>query len=394
MPSVYRTYIGNGTLTFHDKICITGPFTIECKTDGHVEGIITPTSAPKDRLRRYGCLRGRLNDGGQIVLSSLLVYGSAVWSVTSQRFHFLLTDEMRITYQSVPEAGAVELRTGFFNFLFRGAGLHPRLLGRMLTFSLLGNYSGLRDDLLANKTQLTSESRVIIPVVHVERFRHAIPDIASLISFAAGTVVSAAYLDIYSGKTLASTEIHSGSVYDFYDREPLIDFRNPKFLGWFLEKTFDNYQRYLKSLRLDVALEFCTLSKSAAAVLEFRFLMVFIAMEIFLSRLNSVMKTPHATASQSTSPKYVVLRRLKSFLKSQKLSDHDEVSEIKPSSGVSNYEVIRNRLAHSGHFPTDVDPLRCTLCLTDTFQRLLLAILGYRNDYFDCSNDFKTRRVS
>lgn len=242
---------------------------------------------------------------------------------------------------------------------------------------------------------------MIIPVVHIKQFRHAIPDIVSLISFAAGTVVSAAYLDIYSDKTLTSTEIHSGSVYDFYDGEPLIDFRmNPKSLAWFLEKTFDNYQRYRKSLRLDAALEFCTLSKSAAAVLEFRFLMVFIAMESFLARLksrsNPGMKSPHRVAPASkptTSPKYVVLRRLKSFLQSQKLTDRDQVSEIKPSSGVSNYEDIRNRLAHSGHFPTDIDPFRCTLSLTDTFQRLLLAFLGYHMDYVDCSNDFKTRHL-
>jgi hypothetical protein len=243
-----------------------------------------------------------------------------------------------------------------------------------------------------------------------------IEDVAMLLSFASGTYVSVVYLDVLVNGVIAYSEVRSAKVYDFYDKEPLISVTQyPQDFRWFLQRSIAPYLDLKSILGLNFALDYCVLAKSTRSSLQVKFTVLFIAMEAFLDRLISqAHQTAQAKSHRSTilrakipclkhclfhsrdrpQPKYFVLKKLESALQNYSLQDAYGVTVKEVADEGSNYEDIRNKLVHAGDFPRDIDPLRTTLSLRSTFERLLLAVLVYRGYYVDCAHDFDRLRLN
>jgi hypothetical protein len=224
-------------------------------------------------------------------------------------------------------------------------------------------------------------------------------DVALLISFATGAYVSVAYTDVLLNNMVISSVIHNAKFLEYNDHVPVIDLRSgSRQLQFFLTGSFQNYQALQKRLRLDLALEYCVLAKSVF-YLDIKFMTTFMALESLLMRLQSELpreKPRYGTLLIAKVRRAVfllirrkrrslVLARLRKALQHYGLSDLQGVSVDSPPDGTPNYAKIRNWLVHGGTFPKNVDPLRVTYSLLDTYQRLLLAILNYRGIYIDCS---------
>jgi hypothetical protein len=234
-------------------------------------------------------------------------------------------------------------------------------------------------------------------------------DVALLISFAAGTYVSVAYMDVFLDDIVISSVIYNAKFLEYNDNVPVIDLEfGSGQLQIFLAGSFQHYQDLKKRLRLDLALEYCVLVKSVA-YLDIKFVTTFIALESLLTRLRNHFprrKPRYGRLMLAKAERVlfffrrrrhrsVVLARLQRALKNYGLNDLRGVSIDSPPDGTPNYAQIRNRLVHGGTFPKNIDPLRVTYSLLDAYQRLLLAILNYRGMYVDCSvQPFVNRVVS
>jgi hypothetical protein len=413
MPTTYRSYAGNCTITFTDGYAISAaPFSIECKTNGRIEVLITiqnPSIAldVNSRMRESARLQGQVaNPPAKATISSITLYGATISSGAPSQFQFMATKELRIIRQSVPKGGVVTLKFGLANFLLPNS-MHPRILNTIFRFDSLGNYPMLRQTLTSGEPDITAEVTVLAPPLRIRSLEHAMTDVALLISFATGTYVSVAYADILLDSVVISSVIHHSRFLQYDGSVPVIDMQTGSGrLQLFLAGSFQHYQSLKKKLRLDLALEYCVLAKSVS-YLNVKFVTTFIALESLLTRLQNQLPRQkprcgkfarvqralfffHKIRNQS-----LVLTRLQGALQHYSLSDSRGVSVDSPPDGTPNYARIRNWLVHGGMFPKNVNPLRVTYSLLDAYQRLLLAILNYKGIYIDCSvQPFQNRVVS
>jgi hypothetical protein len=415
MPATYRSYAGTGTVTFRDGYATpAAPFSIECKTNGRIEIAITIQSLPaaldvSSRMMQSARLQGQVAiPPARITISSITLYNMEVSTGRPSQFHFMAVKELRIISQSVPKAGIVTLKFGLVNLLLPYS-MHPRILNDILTFDPLGNYWTFRQKLSAGEPQVTAEVTISTSPSHITSYEHAMRDVALLISFAMGTYVSVAYMDVLLNSTVVSTVIYHPKFLDYSDSVPVIDMKSgSRQLHLFLTGSFQHYQALKSKLRLDLALEYCVLAKSVS-YLDVKFVTTFIALESLLTRLQNQLPKQKPRYGRLMLAKVeralfffrrgkhrsVVLVRLQSSLQHYGLSDPRGVSIESPPDGTPNYARIRNWLVHGGTFPKNIDPLRVTYSLLDTYQRLLLAILNHRGVYVDCSvQPFVDRLVS
>jgi hypothetical protein len=328
-----------------------------------------------------------------------------------EEFQFLVIEKLEIKYQNISAPYVVELQFGLINFLFFGSTLHPRLYGKQFRFNLTDRYSVIQSALSASKAELSAIVSVSCNASEIREMFNRIHDIAILLSFVNGTWVSVAYVDTIWNRAVVSTQVFAVRVYDYYDKESLIDVvRQPTDLNAFLTNATGPYTDLRGKLLLNFALEYCILAKSASAVAQIEYLTLFVALESLVNRLQN--HIPHAKSSsrlkslfvclsncllcisgKRRKPKFLILKRLRDALDHYELRDYGGVTQLMPSDGSPNYETIRNDLAHRGDFPSEIDSHSCVMNLLDTFQRLLLAILQYRGNYVDCSRDFQTRMI-
>jgi len=394
---------------------VDAPFSIECRTNAQMEITIivqdlqTAVNVHR-RMLQSASLRGQ---GGtppaRITVSSLTLYGVTKSSGEASRFRFLPSDngELRITGQSLPRTGVVTAKFGLINFLLPNS-IHARLSGRFFNFDPLGNYSMFEQKLSTGEPEVTTEVTIVCTPSDLKSLDRTMRDVTLLLSFAAGTYISIAYADVLLNNVVIATVIRHEKFLDYYDRVPVIDIRiHPGHLQFFLQGSFDHYQTLKKKLRLDLALEYCIMAKSAT-YLDIKFVVIFIALESLLTRLQNHIPRKETgwietfftrlkrawTFLGKEKPQSLVLVRLQKALEYYSLNDRSGVSAASPSNGSPNYAKIRNWLVHGGKFPKNVNPLQVTYSALDTYQRLLLAILGYRDFYIDCSvQPFATRIV-
>lgn len=356
----------------------------------------------KQTCRLQGTTKGtpaRINLSAMLLLGQSFSFHSGQFSFS---FTFWLTGEMRINYLGLPSTGIVELRFGLINFLFWGPPLNVRL-GNMIVFEPAGSYQDLEDSLSAEGFQLTAVAKILTHPSRIAHMRRTVMDAVMLLSFATGTYVSVAYMDAYliDGR-IASSHIWPVRVHDYHDGEPLIDnYLNSADLVRFLEMSFEPYQNLVGKLKLGFALEHCVMAKSAPIV-DIGFITAFVGLESLLQRLQNQLPREtrrggwrkivarHLRLGRRES---LVLSRLRNALTYYNLSDNAGVSQDIREDGMPNYEKIRNRLVHSGIFPKNVDPVCAYVSLIDVYQRLLLAILNYREYYIDRSRDFERRML-
>ena len=415
MPATYRSYAGSGTITFRDGYAIpAAPFSIECKTNGRIEITITiqNLSTALDasiRMLQSARLQGQVaTPPARITISSITLYDVKGSSSGPSQLRFMASKELRIISQSVPKAGVVTLKFGLINFLLPYS-MHPRILDDIFTFDPLEDYRTLRQRLSAGEPQVTTEVTISTPPSRITSLEHAMRDVALLISFATGTYVSIAYADVLLNNTTISTVIHGPNYLEYDGNVPVIDMKSGSGqLQLFLTGSIQHFQALKSKLRLDLALEYCVLAKSVS-YLDIKFVTTFIALESLLTRLQNQFPKQKPRHGRFMLAKVeralfffrrrkhqsVVLARLRNALQDYGLNDLRGVSIDSPQDGTPNYAKIRNWLVHGGTFPKNIDPLRVTYSLLDTYQRLLLAILNYRGVYVDCSvQPFVDRVVS
>jgi hypothetical protein len=415
MPATYRNYTGTGTITFRDGYAIPAvPFSIECKTNGRIEITITIQNLSTAlhasvRSLQSARLQGQVaTPPARITISSIILDNVKGSSSGPSQLRFLASKELRIISQSVPKAGVVTLKFGLINFLLPYS-MHPKILGDIFAFDPLEDYWILRQRLSAGEPQVTTEVTISTPPSRITSLEHAMRDVALLISFATGTYVSIAYADVLLNNTTISTVIHGPNYLEYNGNMPVIDMKSGSGqLQLFLTGSFQHFQALKRKLRLDLALEYCVLAKSVS-YLDIKFVTTFIALESLLIRLQNqfpkqklrhgrfmLVKVEHALFFfRRGKHQSVVLARLRNALRDYGLNDLRGVSIDSPPDGTPNYAEIRNRLVHGGTFPKNIDRLRVTYSLLDTYQRLLLAILNYRSLYVDCSvQPFVDRVVS
>ena len=362
-----------------------------------------------------GLLVGQLNSStARIVANKVMITGVTVtFNAGSLRyeFQFRVTEELKIEYQRLSPPYVIDLQFGLINCLFSYPTLHPRLYGKLFRFKLVGQYSVISSALATSKAELSATVSVSCIPAEITKMRNRMSDLAILLSFASGTWVSVAYVDTLQNGVIVSTVIFSTRVYEYYDKEPLIDLRiNPADLNTFLTRTAEHYTDLKEKLLLNFALEYCVLAKSASPVAQIKFLTLFVALESLVNRLqNHIPQTEkpprwksvyeclsscfYCVRGKRRKPKFLVLKRLRSALDYYRLSDLAGLTDLVPPNGNPNYETIRNDLAHRGDFPSGIDPHSCVVGLIETFQRLLLAILEYRDYYISCLEDYQRRML-
>ena len=415
MPATYRSYAGSGTITFRDGYVIPdAPFSIECKANGRIEITITIQSMftaleVSSRRVQSARLQGRVaTPPARVRISSITLSSVKGSSSGPSQLRFIASRDLRIISQSVPKSGVVTLKFGLINFLLPYS-MHPKIMNDIFTFDPLENYWTLRDRLSAGEPQLATEVTILTPPSRITSFELAMTDVALLISFATGTYVSVAYVDVFLDDILISSVIYNAKLLEYNDSVPVINLRfGSGQLQIFLAGSFQHYQALKKRLRLDLALEYCVLAKTAY-YLDIKFVTTFIALESLLMRLQNefprqeirhgrllVSKIERALFFfRRRKQQSIVLARLRRALQYYGLSDHRGISVDSPPDGTPNYARIRNWLVHGGTFPKNIDPLRSTYSLLDMYQRLLLAILNYRGNYLDCSvQPFEERMLS
>jgi len=308
---------------------------------------------------------------------------------------------MRINYQRLPSGGMVELKVGLINLLFYQLRLYVRL-EKMIVFELVDHFINLDKSLSAEGFQLTAVAKILTHPSGITESKNVIDDLVNLLSFATGTYVSPAYLDVYRiDGTRIYSEIQPVRTHKYRDT-PLIDCRfNTSDLVRFLEKSYPSYRNLVGKLKLNVALDNCNMSE-LSPTLDIRFIVTFIGLESLLQRLQNhlpykaqrhrfvraLLINLHLAKKES-----LVLSRLRRALAYYNLTDRAGVSKDIQSGGRPNYEQIRNRLVHSGTWPKNVEPLQSYVSLLNLYERLLLAILDYRDYFIDKSMDYKRRIV-
>jgi hypothetical protein len=256
------------------------------------------------------------------------------------------------------------------------------LHGKKFELRLIGTYRAIDDGLsISGAKQLTAEAFVECKPNEIREVKQTMQDVALLLSFATGTWISIVYTDIFHQDKLLMSELWSIKVYAYRD-DPLLDQLSPEDLGQFIERGIGPLQSLRNKLKLGFALEYCVMAKSCPNA-QIMFIVDFVGMEALLERLQN--HIPHQKPRTLTSPdeaerRFLVLERLQSALQHYRLVDQYGVSNI---AAVPNFEEIRNRLVHSGNFPTGVDPFLKSGLLEDVYQRLLLAILEYDGEYID-----------
>jgi len=413
--TTYRNYAGRGTVTFRDGYAIPdAPFSVECKTNGRVEITITLQSMftaleVSNRGTQPARLQGQVTTPpARLTISSITLSNAKGSSSGPSELRFLATGELRITSQGVRKSGVVTLRFGLINFLL-AYSMHLRILNDTFTFDPLEDYQALRHRLSAGEPQLTTEVTILTPSSRISSYEYAMRDIVLLISFAMGTYVSIAYMDVLLDDIIVLSVIYNAKVLEYNDSVPVIDLRyGSGQLQVFLAESFQHYQALKKRLRLDLALEYCVLAKTAS-YLNLKFVTTFISLESLLTRLQN--KFPKQESRHGRllvnriertlfffrrrNQRSIVLARLRRALQYYGLSDSCGVSVDSPPDGTPNYARIRNWLVHGGTFPKSVNALRATYSLLDIYQRLLLVVLSYKGEYIDCSvQPFVNRLVS
>lgn len=392
--SSYRTLAGSGKFTFEDRYSVSAPFTLDCQTNGSIDGWITPSNSVdaseiQKRIRNRCRLEGKVSPSCKIVCSRLLVHGAGIFG-GQQKFKFASEETVRLIENRLPQTGVVQIKFGLANFIFLG-NLHPRLSGSLFAFKLNGTYSELSQKLSDAGSKICAIVEVICPPQRVPMLREAILGVAPLLSLARGTFVAAAFMEIAVNGAHVQSEIWPFSVNSYRNLEPLLETDIVSNIGFFLQNGIVAYSSLRSRLDLDRALRYCLFAKTIRGPIELQFMTIFMALESLLLRLQTqgIVKTRKPSGKRTS----LVLRRLRACLRYYKLTDRLGVSREKPS---PNFATIRNSIVHTGDFPKGFDASRawkCYLALIDLYQRLLLTILTYKGRYLDCTNGYRPRNL-
>ncbi len=286
---------------------------------------------------------------------------------------------VRMTFSDIQQDDIVELHYGLTNFLFNGCewclkgNIKTRdkfsviINGNTFEFRQLDNYKFISEELKKRKdVRITSELIIRTQWRDIKQIESKVNDVLILLSLAQGNWITYLYKDIYKEQNLVKTELIPGKTMPFRKCPPLIDAKHFESCDTktFLETTFPRYQELKDDLGLNIVIEYSIISKMAP-FLEIKYLLGAITFECITSYLSDYFKKLK---------KYVNLSTLRSKILA--LLSHFDVTYKEKE--LEDFIKYRDKLVHTGRFPSDVNPLEAWIKLQNFIDRTLLTILGYK----------------
>jgi hypothetical protein len=402
MPNVVRTYVGRCNLTFEFDVKLDADFRLELRSDGDVRVYVTmPFTQDAVRVMQVdegrelvACsLRGRVScPEGEVIIPKLLLNVRRMEGTsrgTSAAFELICASYAEIEYSKITDNRTVEVHYGLTNFAFLGCEyshtangayldkFRSVLGGIELTFKRSPDHEATVEALAkSHDVAVTAEAVATVPSASLEHVKELIDDATILLSYATGTYVASIYQDVYSNGQLLKSVLHFAKTGPYVHREWVIDGNNLADcdLRVFLETCYPIYRALRSDFSLDIVLEFLVISNQGRYS-EVRFLLDSVAAECLLSHMPSYFAKIGKTADMSS-----FRNRMKGLLNHFGVMHEDHELD---------FILIRDKIVHTGRFPSEVDRFSETMKLSNLLDRTMLTILGYRGRfYLNCANQY------
>ena len=285
----------------------------------------------------------------------------------------------------------VNVRYGIVNFVFGGCemtrvGEHGFKYDKFsvkidetdVTFNQMNDYKKITEQLKIHKSILvTSEAILECEYSKITLKGDIINNSLNLMSFATGTYLSWIYEDIFENEKLVETKLLPHKTMNYNHRDLVIDSDH---LGncdlkLFLENVYNNYLKFKNSLGLYPVIDYYISSKSIKDLLEIKYLVAVTLLDCLTSYLSDYFNEQNKQEDLSTF-KNRILAILKEF------SIRYEEQEL-------DFIKTRDKIVHTGRFPTNKPPLEEYHKLINLIDRILLKILGYTGSYLNIANHYK-----
>lgn len=286
---------------------------------------------------------------------------------------FLPFSPVIISFQSIPEDTEVEYRIGLTNLLFLGTEwittdgrnclnrLSLSLEGRRIKLELLGEYGDVRRSLEKPSVRVTSH--VLITSTPIDKtVLDLVETLCILLSFASGTWITWLWIDHFKDGQLVRSTLYESKTLPSHIADHTIDCRYGQELKTFLESAYPIYTTMKSCLGLNIVVEYYIHSKSAR-LMELKYLIACIGMECLNSHLSDYFKIQNKQVDLST------------FRKNLNLFFNDISMSF--TSDELDFIDIRDKIVHTGRFPSKTNYLDEYRKLINLFDRTILTILGY-----------------
>lgn len=402
MSNVVRTYAGRCTLAFEFGARLDVDFRLEQRSDGDLLVYATmPFTQEAVRVMRadegkelVACsLRGHVsNPEGEVVIPKLLLNVRGIEGTpqgTSATFELICANHVEVEYSKIADNRAVEAHYGLTNFAFSGCEFSHTASGAYrdkfravldgieLTFKRSPDHEATVEALAkSHDVAVTAEAVATVPSASLEHVKELIDGATILLSYATGTYIACIYQDVCSNGQLLKSVLYFAKTGPYVHREWVIDANNLADcdLRIFLETCYPIFRTLRSDFGLDIVLEFLVISNQGRYS-EVRFLLDSVAAECLLSHMPSYFTRIGKTVDMSS-----FRSRIKGLLNHFGVMHEDHELD---------FILIRDKIVHTGRFPSEVDRFSETMKLSNLLDRTMLTILGYQGKfYLNCANRY------
>ncbi|MCD4821171.1 MAG: hypothetical protein K8R11_03690 [Methanococcoides sp.] len=437
---VLREYNGEGTFTFKtDKLCeqkakFTLLFFSNSRIIVHTEFALTKENLSTLTMVESsveGDLNGSIvdknNEIGHISIEGLLVTSSGLSAKSGEnvknKVSMICLSNVDIVY-SDEKSIDVESHYGLTNFVFLGCEYSKNGRSRILDkfkanirdlsflFKKVENYAEIKSRLTEKKgCFVTAEAIVNLSIDSTDESKEIIFDISRLLSLATRNYISPIYEDHFYEGRIIKTTLNPVLAHTYNGSDQLIDVDSPTScsIKYFLETTYDSYQEYKNTLRLNAIISLY-LTSGVTPYTEAKFMLMFVAVESLLSNFENYLETIGETIVPSLQKS--TKKKLIKVLKKEDVPLEDEIIDKivesiayphttfddKLNALIKKYRIdctsedkslmrLRNKVVHDGKFPEEldtraIDPYEEYTRLVFFIDRTLLTILNYKDKPF------------
>lgn len=392
MPTIVRTHSGQCTLRFDIGGELEAPFSLVLRSDGSIDVSLNPLSrhqverivkANEERRLLFCSLKGLVaNPSGEIWIPKLVLTNTRFTfkpQEASVTFSLICASNVEIKHAHLLPQETVEVHYGVTNFDFGACDRQRARDGTItedfraylndfeITFRQARNYRDTISKLSKNHdVAITCEAIVNTTFARLGELEELLEDTATLLSFATGTYISWVYRDVYSSNALVESHLYANVTGPFIDGKWVIDVRNlgDCYMRTFLETTFPVYNNLKTELGLNLVIGYLVIANQVKYP-EAEFLLNSVAAQCLLSHLS----TQPATTENASSFKSGMTELL----------NHFGVVHIESE---LDFILTRNKIVHTGRFPSGTVPHEATMKLHNLMDRTILTVLGYRGKHY------------
>lgn len=341
---------------------------------------------------------------------------------------YIWRDDLK-SYESILNRNC-NLEIGILNFLFGGlytstysSGSHTKIirdwfkiniLGRELIFKQVKNYKETKESLKKSRDILLT-SHLLIKNTKFSEIENWLQDLLWLLSYSQKTLLSKFYTKFMddNGNQLLII-YHCNKKYP-YSGSSFIDARHlgNKDIETFVETTFEKYQKYKASLKLDVIFDIICQAE-LAKVLESSYLLLICALDLILTTyitenkidvphdsifienrkncVKNIVRSKGYDLSEDLVEEIVLKlshktfkNKLKTVINALNLSySDDEINRIRDN---------RNKIVHELRFNDYNQPIKDYHALKLLLDRIILKILGYDGYVLNYTNEYRREKI-